>query len=587
MRALRRSTSLPPVLPALLAIAACGPNQRPADVDAAPPPADAYQAPAAGCSSDLRDVLDADGGLVESCPPDQGCADGACVPACDAAAASRGSIGCDYVIPTPSFNPYFKPACFAVFVTSYWPRAVPITVTRDGVSYDVTAFGRIAETGVPVTEWAPVPAAGLEAGQVAVLFMSDDPESVRPSGPLYCPVAPAVRQAGGTAVPGYASPEGATGRGAAWHLTAGSPVTVYDILPFGGAASWLPSAELVLPTTAWGTNYLAVVPPAVGFDSHPQWGQLVAAEDGTTVTVRASVALPMGPGVDPVEAGAQHTFQLNAGEYIQWQDSGDMSGTVLQASAPVSFVGGLGYNCYASATSTGGGCDTAHQQVPPLSAFGSTYAVAPHTTRAADLSPESIRYRLVGAVDGTALAFEPPIDGAPTTLGEGQVVDLETSAAFVVSSQDDDHPFFVAQTMSGSSLTAGTRSPHLGDEEYVNVLPPAQYLRKYVFFTDPTYATTNLVVTRRRVAGQFHDVTLDCAGQLTGWKPLGTSGDYEYTDIDLVRVGQPNGACDNGPHTATSDAPFGITVWGLDEWASYAYPAGGNVGVINDVIVLS
>ena len=37
---------------------------------------------------------------------------------------------------------------------------------------------------------------------------------------------------------------------------------------------------------------------------------------------------------------------------------------------------------------------------------------------------------------------------------------------------------------------------NLGDEEFVIVLPPAQFLARYAFFTDPTYATTNLVFTR-------------------------------------------------------------------------------------------
>ena len=52
-----------------------------------------------------------------------------------------------------------------------------------------------------------------------------------------------------------------------------------------------------------------------------------------------------------------------------------------------------------------------------------------------------------------------------------------------------------------------------------------------------------------------------------------------------MRVRVQNGACDNGPHTASSAAPFGLVVWGLDEWASYGYPAGGNIGPINSVIV--
>ena len=46
-----------------------------------------------------------------------------------------------------------------------------------------------------------------------------------------------------------------------------------------------------------------------------------------------------------------------------------------------------------------------------------------------------------------------------------------------------------------------------------------------------------------------------------------------------------NGTCNNGPHVANSAGPFGIMVWGLDDAASYGYPAGGNVAPINTVIV--
>jgi hypothetical protein len=39
-------------------------------------------------------------------------------------------------------------------------------------------------------------------------------------------------------------------------------------------------------------------------------------------------------------------------------------------------------------------------------------------------------------------------------------------------------------------------------------------------------------------------------------------------------------------HRATSDAPFGLTVWGWDLYTSYAYPAGMSVKPINDVQVI-
>ena len=76
-----------------------------------------------------------------------------------------------------------------------------------------------------------------------------------------------------------------------------------------------------------------------------------------------------------------------------------------------------------------------------------------------------------------------------------------------------------------------------------------------------------------------------CAGVLTGWKPVGSGGQYEVTNIDLIFGGKKNGSCDNGPQSAESAGPFGVMVWGLDSASSYAYTAGGNVAPINTVVV--
>jgi hypothetical protein len=119
------------------------------------------------------------------------------------------------------------------------------------------------------------------------------------------------------------------------------------------------------------------------------------------------------------------------------------------------------------------------------------------------------------------------------------------------------------------------------------MLPPEQFLSRYVFFTDPTYATTNVVITRVRGAQGFADVDISCLGTVTGWQPVGTSGDYEVAHVDLVRGGsgvQP--ACATSRHEASSEGAFGVMVWGTDYYASYGYPAGGNIGTINDVVIV-
>jgi hypothetical protein len=117
----------------------------------------------------------------------------------------------------------------------------------------------------------------------------------------------------------------------------------------------------------------------------------------------------------------------------------------------------------------------------------------------------------------------------------------------------------------------------------VNIVPPAQYMDKYIFFTDPTMKNTNLVVVRRKAQdGTFKDVKLECmSAPLSGWQPIGAS--YEYTRVDIAVAGAGVNGCDNGLHEMHSDEPFGATVWGWDTTVSYAYPAGAKVEFINNV----
>ena len=164
-----------------------------------------------------------------------------------------------------------------------------------------------------------------------------------------------------------------------------------------------------------------------------------------------------------------------------------------------------------------------------------------------------------------------------------------------MKSQDKEHPFYMAAHMTGCEEVGGLGGDCRGDPEFVNVVPPAQYLPSYVFFTDPTYPETNLVVVRAKGPSGFADVNLDCAGNLTGWMPVGGGGQYEITRIDLVRHDfQQQGGCDNGRHEIKSNLPFGLTVWGWGtietsqfstQAVSYAYPAGASIQPINQVVV--
>jgi hypothetical protein len=549
----------------------------------------------ARCSADRRSVLDATGNTLQRCAPDEGCAAGRCAQACSAAELNHDNVGCDFLLAPPPYHGATGTPCWAVFVTNNWDMPARIDVTYDGMAYDVARYGRIATQGAAESSWPEIPATGIPPEQVAVLFLSHA-AAATPAMDLACPIPAAIER--DTSFKG-------SGRGRAWRIKASVPVSAYDIVPYGGAASTLPSASLLLPTTAWGTNYMAVVPPQGNPQRSPgpgpQWVQILATVDDTHVQIAPTSDLPAGLDVVAAPRGQVTTYTLNAGDFIEWKnlytagengrvagaDPLEASGSILSSDQPIGLYAGNAFLCLTSATSTGGGCESEHEQIPPVSALGSEYVAAPYATRRADAMVESIPYRILGAVSGTVLTYDPAVSGAPQTLKAGQWADFETSTAFAVTSQDDAHPFYLAQMMTGCLVTGGSGDPKdcLGDEDFTNVMPTSQFLYSYVFFTDVTYATTTLSFVRSKGNNGFRDVELDCVGTLSGWLPVGVRGLHEWTSVELMRNGTRVGNCQNGAHSARSTGQFELTVWGQDYAASYAYPAGTNVTPINGVVI--
>jgi hypothetical protein len=445
------------------------------------------------------------------------------------------------------------------------------------VSLDVEAATRIPSGIGLATTYDPLPWDGIPSHEVAVVFLSHRP-GVNNGTSLECPVEPAVLA--DTAVHG-------TGEGHAFVLVSDTPVQVYDVIPYGGATTYLPSASLLYPSTAWGEQYLV---PAPHRPDGAEWILAVAREDDTTIELVPTVAMTPGSLVDP-PPGAVTQYVLDAGEAVQWQSDADPTGTTLVADEPIGVLAGNTYLRVATADDPDSGRDSAHQMIPDVGALGSEHVGAGLYSRLPALAPESVRYRLVGVVDGTTLAWDPAAPtGGPMAIDAGEVVEFESRDPFAVASQDEDHPFSLAQYMSGSlEGQPGCLDPpgpcQLGDDDWVMLVPPAQLLRAYAFFVDPTYGTATLVLVR--AAGNapgFSPVELECMGTVEGWQPVGDDGRFEYAHVELFRGGVATvPACATSQHFAWSDGNFGVIVWGTDHGASYGYPAGGNLQTLNQV----
>ncbi len=538
------------------------------------------------CSRDLKQVLDGCEGaetVVETCNADQGCGGGRCVDACTAAVLTKGSAGCDFWTVSPTDPVYGSGICFAALVANTWDRAVSLAAEYGDGELDISKSTYLIERKDERTVYTRLEGP-LPPGQVAVVFLSDNPAIVEDEA-YACPpeVTPAMLDQ---------SPRHGPAKRKAFHIKTDAPVSVYSIAPYGGAPSHSPSATLLLPVSSWETHHVAVAPywfpPKLTMPQVPRRTlQLVASEDRTQIRIRPIVDIVAGGEVAPHAAGTIATWTLDKGEVLQLVQLEDLAGSPIEADKPIGVFAGSEVTKLPGDSK--GAADWLQQQIPPLSQWGTEYAVVPFVSRIESVSGENRReqvpYTFVGAADGTTLTYEPSRPrGAPDTLRAGESFNFITGEIFVVRSQDSKHPFHVNVYMTGGLYGAAIDAITLGDPDYVNVPPTAQYLDRYVFFTDFTYPETSLTVVRKKTPRGFMPVELECAGELTGWSPLGSEYEYAWIKLTSGFVGQKfaGGECGYGRQEARSTGPFAVTVWGIGLWASYGYVGGTGLRPVND-----
>jgi hypothetical protein len=559
-----------------------------------------------------------------------GCA-ASCVNPCRDTLGQNTSNGCEFYAVDMDVTDDSLGACYAVFVVNQWQTGQPAKLAVDlaGVTLPIEQFARIPTgTGTNIVYSPFVESLGLAENQVAILFLSRDPTAApadagptAPSVLANCPpgVIPAV--VSDAAIHG-------TGVGTAFHILSNVPIVAYQMLPYGGGHARVTGATLLLPTNVWGTNYVAanaysfpsIIASELGEGRAGPTMAILAQEDGTHVTIRPVAPILAGGGLQGTEAGTPITYAIDKGQYLQFTQQAELTGSAIQSDLPVAVIGGSTLMDVPASDSQR--ADTAEQMLPPVSALGSEYVGVRYRSRDPSIN-ESTPWRIVGAVDGTVLTYDPtPPPGAPLGINHGEFAEFDDPGPWVVRSQDSNHPFYIAQYMTAGANTAAATDTSVygaGDPEFVNVIAPQQYLPRYTFFTDPTYPETNLVVVAAKdpVTNQFPSVDLDCAGTLAGWQPVGLLGKYQFTRIDLSTGNyQGQNGCNNGVHTIQASLPgslsangaIGVTIWGWGSaatdpqcgpdddaaaqadpnftcWVSYAYPAGANITRLNNVVV--
>ncbi len=518
------------------------------------------------CSPEHDQVLCGDE-VVMTCAVGNYCVTDTCeeLDECQAAALLQRSDGCEFWATMTGIHPDGAERCFAVVVANNGSEPAHLSVKFDGKGLPINNFTKHPKgQGLDIEYTDYNNAAGLPVGEVAIMFLSHN--SVLKG----CPVTPAVF--GETHVTG-------TGRGHGFHITSDVPLAAYQILPYGGGPAAVTSASLLLPTSVWGTRYVAV--SAGPKDKGEPLLTMVGQTPGTIVTLMPNVAVVGGNGIQGGPANKPLMYTLGRGETLQLVQAEELSGSIIESDHPIALFGGA--TCLNMPVNANA-CDSAHQQLPPIEALGHAYAAVRYRDRIVG-NIEAPPWRIVGVAPDTQLTWLPakPPD-MPATIDRGQVLMFNHPGPLYVESQDADHPFYMSAYMTGGQHFNGA-----GDPEWVNLIPVTQFQRKYILFTDPTYPETELVIVRRRIDGGYADVTLGCTGPLTGWQTL--SPELEWMRQPLVTGDFANvGACSNGRQELHSTQPFGVTVWGwgskatktlYTQYVSYAYPGGATIRPIN------
>jgi len=540
-------------------------------------------APGLGCVDCVPGSTSCDGNDVKQCGPDgkvsgtvvqtcdasksELCSNGKCGTACDLAADQPSNVGCEFwAVDLDQQDGLNDPASA--------PWGVALSNAGTGQA-DVTIEINEADVGQPIATKVvtklTVPADSLQS-------------VILPTRELDCGVKPND----------YASP-GTCLSSRAYRITSTAPLVVYQFNVFANAYS--NDASLLLPTNALGKLYRVIgwgaghpVPisfPGIGLIVDRSYVTIVGTKPGTTVTVKPSWRIKGNPPIAATLPGGEITATIGPFDVLNLEtDDGtfaddpktmaDLSGTVVQASAPVavfsgtettSAPGGVIDVPTPSGWTSGDTCclDHLEDQMFPMESVGKHYVVPRSPVRSTDGFREPDVLRFVGVAEAAQVItnLPPPFD--VFVVQPGEVKTTWTQDNIVATS---DKPVMIGQILVSNQYCSGA---YLGDPS-LTVMPPVEQFRSDYVFLAPGGWDQSWVVIAAEVGGAVSIDGATPAGCIV--EPAGTveTATYESRRCPLTL----------GVHKLVGDKPFGIVAYGYGAAGSYAFAGGADVKHVYD-----
>lgn len=557
----------------------------------------------------------------DKCTGSNRCEVGFCLNRCEVADATRSYIGCEYWAVElenhllddagpPESNPTRAPFALVLANTSETYDA-EISVYTGADEFAQAVGSRTVESnqfsGIAL-ETVHSEVLDADGNRLYGPISGDIDRLVLPSGGLMTLILPYRSLAFGASTLGQK----------AYRVKSTQPVVAYQFNPICCNYSHTNDASLLLPTSALTPNYMFLSYAVLSNGNEPFSSTLtvMATEPDTQVTVTLKTPFGTQPDSDaprpydellyPFDATADGrvsgpdangrlTLTMQPHDVLNLAGAGvapveDLTGALIEASAPLAVFGGhtCAYIPFASPA-----CDHLESQLFPLETWGQRFLMAPLKLRQpaqqAQNTREGTYWKFLARENGTEINVATdlnrpnvlgPVDEgvracsefAPTPeaavagtfeLNAGQTCEFGTRELVVAEAS---HPIMVGAFLSGQNSVTNNADwgSHAGDPSFYIVPPEEQYRSSYSFLTPATYFQSYVTVTTYPGS----EIALD--GEIVDLEET----DYAFdSDRGIIRA---HIEVAPGPHTLKGQLPFGIVVYGYDDYVSYTYTGGLN-----------